>query len=160
VYILNELKTIVGLSLSLNRRLLCAAMVLLLSACGDSDVPEITVESAWIRAMPPGSAMTAGYFVLHNNGSEAIRIVAASSPEFASVSLHESIVTDGLSHMEEIAVLEVAAGESVTLAPGAKHLMLTAGNNGGQSSQCCTLSLEIEGREPLVFKAGIGKEPQ
>ena len=104
--------------------------------------------------------MTAGYFVLHNNGSEAIRIVAASSPEFASVSLHESIVTDGLSHMEAIATLEVAAGESVTLEPGGKHLMLSTDGTGSQSLQCCTLSLEIEGREPLVFKAGIGKEPQ
>ncbi len=48
-----------------------------------------------------------------------------NSPQFDSVSLHETIIdSDGMSHMQEIHQLVLQPGESVVLEPGGKHLML------------------------------------
>ncbi len=149
-----------GLSRSVYYRLRQAALVLLLSACGQSTGANLSVDSAWVRAMPPGSKMTAAYFSLHNNSGEEVRIISVSSPEFSSASLHESVIEDGVSRMLEIPVLVLKPGESVHLEPGGKHLMLMGSHSGDIPGECCTLHLEIEGREPLRFHAGIGDQPQ
>ncbi len=81
-------------------------------------------ENAWVRAIPPGSMMTAGFGKLINNGPEEIEITGYSSPQFASVSLHRSVLEDGVSRMEEVPMLSIGAGSEVELAPGGFHLML------------------------------------
>jgi len=81
-------------------------------------------QGAWIRALPPGMGMTAGFGIFRNESSESIEIAAFSSPEFAEVSLHSTEIVDGLSRMVEVPKLQIEAGESVELAPGGFHLML------------------------------------
>ena len=85
---------------------------------------ELTFDAAWIRAMPPGMKMTAGFGRLHNADTETIELTAFASPQFGDVSLHRTQLVDGVSRMREVPVLEIAAGESVTLEPGGYHLML------------------------------------
>ena len=50
--------------------------------------------------------------------------VAFSSPSFGDVSLHQTVLSDGVSKMLEVDSLTLAPGESVELAPGGYHLML------------------------------------
>jgi copper(I)-binding protein len=83
-----------------------------------------TLEAAWIRAAPPGSTMLAGYAVLHNACATPVRVVGADSPDFASVSLHATMDTGGVSHMHAAGPLDVAAKANLPLAPGGTHLML------------------------------------
>ena len=83
------------------------------------------VENAWVRAMPPGRRMTAAYGVFKNSGPDELRINGFSSPQFSSVSLHETIIdSSGMSHMQEIPEMILQPGEVMVLEPGAKHLML------------------------------------
>jgi copper(I)-binding protein len=84
----------------------------------------LTFDGAWVRALPPGIGMTAGFGMLINSGAESIEITAFSSPQFAEVSLHRTEIVDGVSHMREVPTLRVEAGASVELAPGGYHLML------------------------------------
>jgi len=84
----------------------------------------LKVERAWIRAAPPGATMLAGYAVLHNAGDAPVIVHGASSPEFGSVSLHETIEVDAVERMQPIEQVEVAPGASVTFAPAGKHFML------------------------------------
>jgi copper(I)-binding protein len=51
-------------------------------------------------------------------------VVAARSPRFGDVSLHETQVVDGVSRMREVERLPVAPGAEAVLAPGGLHLML------------------------------------
>ncbi len=81
-------------------------------------------EGAWIRALPPGMGMTAGFGTFSNFDAESIDLTEFSSPEFADVSLHRSETVDGLSRMIEVPILHIEAGASVELAPGGYHLML------------------------------------
>ena len=84
----------------------------------------LKVERAWIRAAPPGATMLAGYAVLHNGGDAPVIVHGASSPDFGSVSLHETIEIDAVERMQPIEQVEVAPGASLTFAPGGKHFML------------------------------------
>jgi len=94
-----------------------------LSGVAADDGP-LFFEEAWVRAMPPGMKMTAGFGRFHNAGAERIELTAFASPQFGDVSLHRTELVDGVSRMREVPSLVVAPGESVTLEPGGYHLML------------------------------------
>lgn len=81
-------------------------------------------ENAWIRALPPGMGMTAGFGIFRNFDAESIDLTEFFSPEFADVSLHRTEIVDGVSRMVEVPILHIDAGASVELAPGGYHLML------------------------------------
>jgi copper(I)-binding protein len=98
--------------------------VIFIASCGPSaeDTGPVFTD-AWVRAIPPGMKMTAGFGVLSNPGPAAIEITSITSPSFGDVSLHRTEVIDGVSKMREVPVLSVAAGASLVLEPGAYHLM-------------------------------------
>jgi copper(I)-binding protein len=103
-----------------------AACLLLLPSCSDpaSNEPVLVFEDAWVRVMPPGSMMTAGFGQLVNRGHSEIHLSAYSSPQFADVSLHQSLTENGVSRMQAVGDLSLSAGEKLELAPGGYHLML------------------------------------
>jgi copper(I)-binding protein len=68
--------------------------------------------------------MTAAYGELHNKKNKAIRLEGFDSDAFTSVSLHLSVIEDGVSSMHEQSGIEIAPGESLLLEPGGLHLML------------------------------------
>ncbi len=103
---------------------LCMAGVLmLLAGCGSSS-GTATIEDAWIPAAPPGAGVMAGYLLLRNGSSQALRCDRASGADFGAAEIHRSVIESGQSRMLRDQVIEVAAGESAQLAPGGLHLML------------------------------------
>ena len=102
----------------------CVAGLLLSIGNVASAEQDLTFESAWIRAMPPGMKMTAGFGRLHNAGTQPIELTTFASPQFGNVSLHRTELVEGVSRMREITSLSIAAGQTVELAPGGYHLML------------------------------------
>jgi copper(I)-binding protein len=107
------------------RLALLAAISLSFAACQPAESPtEPDLEDAWIRAMPPGMKMTAGFGTLSNVTDEKIAVESFSSPQFREISLHLSEVVNGVSRMNEVESLSLCAGESLEMAPGGYHLML------------------------------------
>lgn len=100
------------------------ALALLALSSGAVAAGQLRISDAWIRTPPPSMRMLAGYAVLHNDGDTSVVVTAASSADFGSVSLHESSAHDGVERMRSIDRLQIAAGASIALAPGGKHLML------------------------------------
>lgn len=89
----------------------------------DACVP--TLKDGWVRMPPMANApMAAGFGTIENACATPAEIVAVQSPAFASVSLHQSMVMDGMAMMHELQSLPVAAGKSVVLQSGSYHLML------------------------------------
>jgi len=105
-----------------------AVLVALLAGCGAPKAPLVISELEVTKPMP-GRSMSAGFFIVTNNTDETIRITGVESPQFASVEIHETTVTDGVSRMRELEALEVPANGSVVLERGGKHLMLMRPNN-------------------------------
>ena len=85
---------------------------------------KLGVHDAWIRAMPPGATMAAGYATLSNDGDAPVTILTAQSDAFRNVTLHETIVSGDVSKMREVHRLVVAPGATIKLEPGGRHLML------------------------------------
>jgi hypothetical protein len=84
----------------------------------------LEASAAWIRTGAPGSMMLAGYLSLRNSGDAALTVVGADSAAFRSVSMHQSVEENGVERMRPLAKFAIAPGESVTFAPGSRHLML------------------------------------
>jgi copper(I)-binding protein len=97
---------------------------IILACTPQDEEPHLNFENAWIRALPPGSMMTAGFGSLINAGDVDLEIGAFSSPVFGDVSLHQTIDKGGVSHMQSVPELSLAAGATLTLEPGGYHLML------------------------------------
>lgn len=125
--------------------------ILLVACDGASDNTGPGLKDAWIRAIPTGSGMTAGFGTLHNPGKETIRIQSFSSPSFRDVSLHRTELVDGLSKMREIPVLSIDAGSSVVLEPGGYHLMLMMPTEEIQPGDSVTIEMGAEDGRSFSF---------
>jgi len=84
----------------------------------------VHVESAWVRAAPPGAMMLAGYMTLRNAGKSPVRFDWAQSDVFGIVELHRTLIVNGVSTMRLAGNQTIPAGGSLRFEPGGLHLML------------------------------------
>ena len=96
---------------------------LLMFACSEAQAP-LTASDVVVTRSVPGMPMSAGYFKLTNNSGQAISISHVTSPQCASVQMHETIIKDEVARMVPLEMLILQPGETVSFEPGGKHLML------------------------------------
>lgn len=85
---------------------------------------QIVIADGWIRLLPGGMPMHAGFARIENRCDKAVEVVAATSPAYAEVELHETTRIQGVSRMRQIPALPIAARGQARLQPGGLHLML------------------------------------
>ncbi len=85
---------------------------------------KLVVENPWVRTAPSGAYMLGGFAVLRNAGDAPLTVRGAHAAGFGSVELHETKMEGGMARMRPLDDIRIAPGESVTLAPGGKHIML------------------------------------
>jgi hypothetical protein len=83
----------------------------------------LSIAAARVRPPPGGRDVTAGYLTITSTGG-ADRLIAASSPEAASIELHTHTHAGGMMRMEKVEAVEIPAGGTVRFEPGGLHLML------------------------------------
>lgn len=108
-------------------RSLCLIGVLLITACSDpspASCAGLQVSEAWIREMPPGQQLSAGYMLFNNPGDQSVIIQRFSSPDFGRVELHETFHEGQQVKMRKLESLTIPATEGLMLQPGGWHLML------------------------------------
>ena len=96
---------------------------LLMVACSQTQAP-LSASDVVVTQSVPGMPMSAGYFKLTNNSGQAISISHVTSPQFASVQMHETIIKDEVARMVALETLVLQPGETVSFEPGGKHPML------------------------------------
>ena len=110
------------------KALLAAALIALTPtwAAAHEFVSEaVHIDHPWSRPTPPGTPMGVGYLVITNTSDADITLVGAQTPRAASVSIHESMMHDGMMRMQPLTGgLTIPAGEAVELKPHSYHLML------------------------------------
>lgn len=109
------------------RSLLIVASVLavLAAACDGARAVGPTITDAWIRPPMGLDLPAAGYLTIVGAADVADALIAASSPIAASIEVHETMAgASGMTGMQPVSRLEIAAGDTVELAPGGYHLML------------------------------------
>ncbi len=105
--------------------LLCALLAGALNAgAGDFTAGELHIAQPWSREMPPVAPTAAAYFVVHNRGEQADRLLAVATPVAAQAELHEHVHAEGLMKMQQVPSVEVPAGGELRFAPMGYHVML------------------------------------
>ena len=82
------------------------------------------VHDGWIRMLPGGMPMMAGFANILNPCAKPMTIVKASSAAFADTSLHETTVVNAVNRMRPVPALRIAPDTTATLKAGGMHLML------------------------------------
>jgi copper(I)-binding protein len=136
-------------------RLYIVLIAMLLGACGGKPQPPLVATEVVVTRPLPGMNMSAAYLSLTNNTDQVIRISRVSSSQYESVQLHESTVEEGVARMRTIPELEIPAGGTVSLARGAKHLMLMR-----PTGSADTVSLEFYNEDALLLTVNARFEPK
>ncbi len=105
----------------MNRSFLLLSVLLSCSIQADA---VLDVRKPWVRAMPPGVAMTAGYMVLTNRVNEQLTISGVSTSAARHAEIHHTELKQGLSSMRESGDIVLEPGQGLELRPGGTHLML------------------------------------
>lgn len=103
-----------------------AVFALAPTACSPAGALEIT--GAWARTSPMVMDAGAAYLVISNDtgADDTLLSASVSASVAATVELHETVAASsgGMMEMRPVDSIDIAAGESVTLAPGGYHIML------------------------------------
>ena len=101
---------------------------LLLPACfanaHEYKVGELEIAHPWSQELPPNAPTVAAYFVIHNSGKTADRLLSVDSPISAVAELHEHVMQGDLMKMQQVPSVDIPAGGNVMFAPMAYHVML------------------------------------
>ena len=106
------------------------ALVLLLAipatlpACARDRDCAPRVREGWVRLLPGGMPMHAGFGRIENPCAMPLTITGARSAAYGSVELHESRVVEGMNRMRAVPELRIAPDDAAVLKPGGLHLML------------------------------------
>jgi len=84
---------------------------------------EVEVSDGWARASAGAGGVAAAYLTLTNRGGETA-LTGVETPLAGHAAVHATIDEDGVMRMRMVDRIPLAAGASVTLQPGALHIML------------------------------------
>lgn len=120
---------------------------------------EIVVENPYARSSSPMAQVGAAFMVIQNTGSEADRLVAASTDAARRVELHTHIMTDGVAKMVEVEDgFPVEAGGEVLLQRGGFHVMMMGLTAPFVQGEMITLTLTFEQAGDMTIMVPIDNE--
>jgi periplasmic copper chaperone A len=84
----------------------------------------LEISGAFSRATLPNAPVGGGYLTITNKGTADDMLISASSPVAGVTQIHAMKLEGDVMKMDEAgAGLPIPAGQSVTLAPGGRHIM-------------------------------------
>lgn len=103
--------------------------VLAALAAGGACTPDapggVAFEDPWIRAPVGSQTTTAGYCRIVNGSERDVEVTGfADAGGALRIEIHETREQGGMVRMRPLPKLTVAAGQTLSLRPGGKHLML------------------------------------
>lgn len=134
-------------------------LALCLGAISTLALADVVVTNATVREMLPGRSMTAGYFSISNQTTADKELIAASSPGFGSIELHQHSHKDGMMKMEQVSSVVVAAGQSLDFQPGGLHLMLFDAKASVEVGQKIPLVLTFKDGQTIEVQAVVSAIP-
>lgn len=85
---------------------------------------ELVIDHPVARATPPNAPVSGGYMTIHNNGTEADRLLSGEAAFAARVEIHEMSMEGEVMKMRQLTDgLEIPAGGEVVLKSGGYHIM-------------------------------------
>ena len=94
------------------------------ASADDFQLKMLRVSNAFARATPPGAKVTGAFMSIVNQGKDADRLVAASSPVAGVVEIHEMAMEGGVMKMRAVTGIDLKPGATLEMRPGGYHVML------------------------------------
>lgn len=135
------------------RAMLIVAAVLSLGALATE--PGVTVEEAWVREVPPGRDMSAGFLMLTNQTDDTIALVRVETEAARSVELHSTRHEDGMMSMQRVLAYTLEPQSTHRLAPGGDHLMLIGLRESPARGDSIALTLHFSDGSSLQVSAEV-----
>lgn len=122
------------------------------------EVGELHIDHPWSREMPPSAPTAAAYFIIHNKGATADRLVSVDTPFAGKAEMHEHVDQSGLMKMQQVPFVNVPAGGEATFAPMAYHVMLFNLKQQGKDGERFPLTLHFEKAGAVTVQVAVQKE--
>ncbi|MGH1505483.1 MAG: copper chaperone PCu(A)C [Acidimicrobiales bacterium] len=162
-----------------------AAAALLAASCGGSDAAAgVEVEGAWARTSPAAATAGAAYFSITADDDTSIVAASVPDDVAATVEIHETVPVEtemsdddmgggmddsdddghgdmegmdgmGAMTMQQLDVLDLPAGETVTLEPGGLHIMLLDLPDPLETGETFDLTLTTEDGDEIVVPVEV-----
>ncbi|TDF86248.1 copper chaperone PCu(A)C [Pseudomonas sp. H9] len=114
------------------------------SLADEYQVGELLISQPWSRELPAELPGGSAYFSVHNQGNQADRLIAVSSPRAKKSTLHTQAVSDGMLRMQHLTAMDIPAHSVVTFKPGADHVMLSGMEQPLKAGEQFPLTLQFE----------------
>lgn len=144
----------------LKKTLLIAALLSpsLFANAHEYTVGELHIAHPWSREMPPVAPTAAAYFVVHNKGAEADRLLSVSTPHAGKAELHEHIHADGVMKMQQVQNVTIPAGGEVKFEPMGYHVMMFNLQQQAKDGERFPLTLTFEKAGQLNVEVAVHKD--
>lgn len=104
---------------------------------------EVAIEHAQIVLAPPGGKMMAGYLTIWNGTAQQADLTKLESAAFGSVSLHNTVVEDGVARMIPLDGVPIPGHAELLMRSGGIHLMLANPTTELQAGDIVDLDLTL-----------------
>ncbi len=120
------------------------------------------VEGAWARPTPPGVDIGAGYFTVANPAATADALLRVDCAIASRTEMHESVIdAGGMMRMRALTRVDLAPGQTVSFAPGGKHLMFFGLREPLTAGTTVTLTLHFAAAAPQTVTMTVAaKAPE
>ena len=108
--------------------------------------------------MPPVAPTAAAYFVVHNKGVQADRLLAVQTPVAGKAEMHEHVHADGVMKMQQVQSVEVPAGGEVRFEPMGYHVMLFNLGQQAREGERFPLTLTFEKAGEVELEVAVHKD--
>lgn len=144
----------------LKKTLLIAALLSpsLFANAHEYTVGELHIAHPWSREMPPVAPTAAAYFVVHNKGNEADRLLSVSTPHAGTAEMHEHVHADGVMKMQQVPNVTIPAGGEVKFEPMGYHVMMFNLQQQAKDGERFPLTLTFEKAGQLDVEVAVNKD--
>jgi len=140
-------------SRSLTLKITLLVVAALAAACTPKSGAPLTVSDVRLFAPLTSNHSAVGYLTLHNQSKTALTIDSISSSSFASIQMHETIISDGVARMQALQAVIIEPGSSLAFAAGGKHLMLMQPTADSAAGANITLEIHYDSGGLLIISA-------
>ena len=89
----------------------------------DITLANLTLENAWVRAVPINSEKMSAYGLLKNTSMSSFNLIRIEALGFKKTQIHQSQMDKEIMSMRELKNLTIEANSEIELTPGGRHIM-------------------------------------
>ena len=134
--------------------LIILLMLHALPGCSESG-PALSILKLQVVASAPALKPGVAYMTIRNQGRSDVVLVAVSSPQFARIEMHQTVLNDGVARMQSLASVTIEANNKVDFAPGGRHIMLSEPTQGLIPGAEVSLQFQFASGEMLMVTSKL-----